>query len=258
MVHKNQVLKIANTIGLIVTVVVNGAANILPLNGVTTGELSDKYANLFTPAGYVFSIWSVIYTLLFAFVAYQFLFDDEKLQDDLGWSFVCSSFFNSIWIFLWHYEYLALSVVAMFGLLGSLIMIYQRLRVGLVQVPTRKLIMVHITFSVYLGWITVAPIANMTALLVGLGWPAFNNTAIYITSMILLVALLLTVINTYQRGDVAYAAVILWALGGILQKQLDTFLVPWVAGSSMIVLLVVLLLKKTGRLNSLPKPFKIL
>lgn len=242
-------LKIANTIGFIVTIIVNGAANALPLNGVTTGELSDIYGNLFTPAGYVFSIWGVIYVLLAAFTYYQFTADDAELHQKIGWLFVASSFFNSIWIFLWHYMYVALSLVAMFGLLACLILIYTRLEIGRTEVSPRKRNMVHTTFSVYLGWITVAPIANVAALLVDLGWEAYNTTAIYITAAMILIALVLTVVNTYIRGDIAYAAVIVWALGGIIQKQMNPWLIPWVAGFSIIVIIAALALKKTGRLG---------
>jgi len=249
MASNNQILKIANAIGFIVTIVVNGAANALPLNGVTTGELSDIYGNLFTPAGYVFSIWGVIYVLLAAFTYYQYTADDEELHQKIGWLFVASSFFNSIWIFFWHYMYVALSLAAMIGLLVCLILIYTRLEIGLTEVSPRKRNMVHTTFSVYLGWITVAPIANVAALLVDLGWNAYNTTAIYITVAMILIALVLTVLNTYIRGDIAYAAVLVWALGGIIQKQMNTFLIPWVAGFSIIVIIAALALKKTGRLG---------
>jgi hypothetical protein len=250
MASKNNILKIANAIGFLITLSVNAAANILPLNGVTTGELSDIYGNLFTPAGYVFSIWSVIYLLLGAFIFYQFTVNDEDLHEKVGWYFVLSCFFNSIWIFFWHYYYVALSVIAMFGLLGSLIQIYVKLGIGQVEVPPKKRYMVHTTFSVYLGWITVAPIANVAALLVDIGWNAYNTTAIYITSAMILIALVLTITNTYIRGDIAYAAVLVWALGGIVQKQLNTMLIPWVSGISIAVIILVLTAKKTGVLGS--------
>lgn len=249
MKETNALLKTANTIGFAVTVVVNAAANILPLNGVTTGELSDIYANLFTPAGYVFSIWSVIYTLLAAFIFYQMTVKDDELHKDIGLLFVISSLFNSLWIFLWHYEYILISVLVMLGLLGSLILIYTRLKIGLTDVSSKKLIMVHTTFSVYLGWITVATIANITALLVDFGFPAFDTRAIYLTSAMVLVAMVLTMINTCIRGDVAYAAVILWAQGGIVQKQIDTQIIPLAAGISIGVIILTLVLKKAGLLD---------
>lgn len=244
-----QMVKIANVIGFLVTIIVNGAANALPLNGVTTGALSDKYGNLFTPAGYVFAIWGVIYILLAAFTYYQYTENDQGLHEKIGWLFVASCFFNSIWIFFWHYEYLALSVLAMAGLLASLLLIYTRLEIGLVDVSRKKLLMVHTTFSVYLGWITVAPIANVAALMVAMGWEAYNITAIYSTAAMILIALLLTVINVYTRGDAAYAAVLVWALGGIVVKQMNTWLIPYIAGFSIIAIIAVVVLKKTGRLE---------
>jgi hypothetical protein len=137
----------------------------------------------------------------------------------------------------------------MAGILVCLILIYTRLEIGLEEVSKKKLYMVHTTFSVYLGWITVAPIANVAALLVANGWDGFNSTAVYITVAMILVALVLTLVNTYVRGDVAYAAVLIWALGGIVQKQLGTWLIPYVAGFSMIAIVVGLVLKKSGRLN---------
>lgn len=249
MSSNNKVLRISNIVAFIVTIIVNAAANILPLNGITTGELSDKYGNLFTPAGYVFSIWGVIYILLAAFTFYQYTENDEELHNKIGWLFVVSCFFNSIWIFLWHYEILSLSIVAIAGILVCLLLIYTRLRIGLVNVSKKKLYMVNSTFSVYLGWITVAPIANVAALLVANGWDGYNSTAVYITIAMIIVALVLTLVNTYIRGDVAYAAVIIWALGGIVQKQMNTGLIPYVAGLSIVAIIVGLVLKKTGRLN---------
>jgi hypothetical protein len=168
-----------------------------------------------------------------------------------GITFVASCFFNSIWMFLWHYEVILLSVVAMAGLLLCLIMIYTRLEIGLVSESKKKLYMVHTTFSVYLGWITVAPIANVAALLVANGWNGFNTMAIYITGAMIVVALVLTLVNTYVRGDVAYAAVIVWALGGIIQKQMNTWLIPYVAGFCMVIIIVGVVLRKTGKLGSL-------
>lgn len=249
MSSNNKILQISNIVAFVVTIIVNAAANILPLNGITTGELSDKYGNLFTPAGYVFSIWGVIYILLAAFTFYQYTENDEELHNKIGWLFVVSCFFNSIWIFLWHYEILSLSIVAIAGILVCLLLIYTRLRIGLVNVSKKKLYMVNSTFSVYLGWITVAPIANVAALLVANGWDGYNSTAVYITIAMIIVALVLTLVNTYIRGDVAYAAVIIWALGGIVQKQMNTGLIPIVAGFSIVAIIVGLVLKKTGRLN---------
>jgi hypothetical protein len=117
------------------------------------------------------------------------------------------------------------------------------------QCTSKKVIHGATTFSVYLGWITVAPIANIAALLVALGWDSHNITAICITVAIILIALLLTLINIYIRGDVTYAGVIVWALTGIIYKQLNTWLISYIAGFGIITILIIKILKKTDRLR---------
>jgi hypothetical protein len=123
-------------------------------------------------------------------------------------------------------------------------MIYLRLQIGLVDLSTKEVILTHAPFSIYLGWITVASIANVTTLLVSFGWPVFNTVATYITAVIILITLILTVINTYIRGDIGYAAVIVWALGGIIQNQINNWLIPWVAGLCIIIILLFLVYRK--------------
>lgn len=241
-------LRIGNIVAFLATIVVNSLANILPLNNITTGELSDFYGNLFTPAGYVFSIWGVIYLLIAVFSYYQYG-ADESIHKKIDVLFIISCLFNCIWIFLWHYQYVFLSLFAMFGILGTLIMIYMRLGIGVTDVTSKVRNMVHLPFSVYLGWITVAPIANVAAFLVGIGWNGFNQAAINMTVGMIVIAMALTLINTYTRGDVAYAAVIVWALGGILQKQMGTPLIPQTAAIAMVIIVIGIILKKMGRLG---------
>lgn len=241
-------LRIGNIIAFITTIAVNSLANILPLGGVTTGELSDFYGNLFTPAGYVFSIWGVIYLLLAVFSYYQYQ-ADEALHEKIDVLFIASCFFNIVWIFLWHYQYVLFSLFAMFGILGTLILIYLRLGIGVSDASTDERNRVHLAFSVYLGWITVAPIANVAAFLVSVGWNGFNQAAINMTVGMIVIAMALTLINTYTRGDVAYAAVLVWALGGIIQKQMATPMIPQIAGAAIVIIVLGVLFKKTGRLG---------
>ena len=169
-------LQVANILGYIGVVVVNILANALPLGGNTTGELSDAYPNLFVPAGYVFSIWGVIYLLLLAFTVYQAFPSrrGEEFQHKIGYFFVISCVLNISWIFLWHYEHVIPSVVLMFALLISLIMIYLRLDIGRGSPSKGERLWIHLPFSVYLGWITVAPIANVVAALVSINWNGFG------------------------------------------------------------------------------------
>ena len=114
-----KLLAIINTLGLILALVLNGLANALPINGKTTGELSDAYPNLFVPTGFTFAIWGVIYLTLFVFIVYQLIQAFSKggnAQDFLpkiSWFFLLSCIANASWIVAWHYQYLIVSLVIM-------------------------------------------------------------------------------------------------------------------------------------------------
>lgn len=216
-----------NTIGLVIALILNGLANALPINGKTTGELSDAYPNLFVPAGFTFAIWGVIYLALITFVIYQLIqafSKNEKIQDfipKIGWFFFLSCLANASWILAWHYQYIALSLGIMFCILGSLVVIYQNLEIGLKPVSTLEKWLVHVPFSIYLGWITVATIANVTALLVDFNWNGFNIAPEIWTVIVLIVGVLIGLMVVEKRKDVAYGLVIIWAYYGIFSKRMD-------------------------------------
>ena len=233
-------LRIGNVAAYLVTIIVNT----LPINGVTTGEVSGSYANLFTPAGYVFSIWLIIYLLMAGFTYHQYR-ADNGLHEKIDILFILSCLFNSAWVFLWHYRLLFLSLFAMLGLLGTLFLIYMRLDVGLARVSGDENWMVQVPFSVYFSWVTVASIANCVAFLVGVGWDGFNQAAINLTVGLIVVVMALTLINTYIWGDVAYAAVMVWALVGILVKQMGTPMIPETAGAAIVIIIIGVALKKS-------------
>ncbi len=241
---KKSFIQIGNIIAVILTVLVNTLAILLPLNGKTTQELSDKYQNLFVPAGFTFSIWSVIYILLFLFALYQGkdLLKTPKQQlvflDDINVLFIISSISNIGWIFAWHYEILALSLVFMIILLASLIVVYLKLNIGKSQANRNDKIFVHIPMSVYLGWITIATIANITAILVALGVEAFDLAAVAWTYVVLIVALLITTLMLVIRKDIPYSLVIIWATYGIFSKQLNAN--NEIAVMAMVIMVIVL------------------
>jgi tryptophan-rich sensory protein len=245
-----RVLQIVNIVAFLSTVVMNVLANALPLNGKTTAELSDMYPNLFVPAGYVFAIWGVIYLLLLGFTVYQA--SKKQRQEEflrrIGYYFALSAVANISWLFLWHYEQVLLSEVPMFVLLGSLIMIYIRLDVGRWERSREDRLLVSLPFSVYLGWITVAPIANVTAALVKLNWDGFGIGEATWTVLMIGIAVLLTGIVIYTRADIGYSLVIAWALGGIYAKQRA---IPSISTASLIGIVAILGLLAAVRLGFL-------
>ena len=219
-------LSILNVLGFLGVVIVNALAVTLPLNNKTTGELSDQYPNLFVPAGLTFSIWGVIYILLAIFVIYGLVVairkDSEKSSfiENIGILFLISCLANIGWIFAWHYEILALSLVLMLILLGSLITIYLRLRIGKADSTRTEKYVVHLPFSIYLGWITIATIANVTALLVDINWNTFGLSEPFWAIAVIIVGIAITLSVLFTRKDIFYCLVVDWALLGILLKRL--------------------------------------
>jgi len=218
----SSILRYANILFFALTVIVNSIVGSTTLiGGKNTAQISDANPTLITPAGYVFSIWGIIYILLGVFVVYQALPKQQgkDYQKKIGWLFVLSSLLNIVWLFLWQFEYLPLSVVIMFLLLASLILIYLRLGVGKSKVTMGERLAIHLPFSVYLGWITVASIANVSATLVSLNWDGFGISPEIWAALVVAVALIITVLMLITRKDVAYSLVIIWALVGIGVKQ---------------------------------------
>jgi len=219
-------LSILNVIGFLGTIVVNGLANALPINNKTTGELSDQYPNLFVPAGLTFSIWGLIYILLAIFVIYQVVVTFRKGEAGLdafrkiGYLFFLSSLLNIGWIFAWQYEIVPLSLVIMLLLLGCLLAIYIKLGVGKKGPSIKEQYLVHLPFSVYLGWITIATIANVTALLVDLNWNRFGLSEQFWAVAVIVVGIAITLSVLLRRQDIYYCLVVDWALLGILIKRL--------------------------------------
>ncbi len=206
-------------------ITMNVLANALPLNGRRTGEVSDAYPSLFTPAGVTFSIWGVIYLLLGLHVLYQLgLFRGtapdvgrSALLNRVGVLFAVSSLANVAWIFAWHYDVIALSAVLILVMLVCLILIADTLRVA--RLSTRERWFVGVPFSVYFGWITVATVANITVLLVSLKWDGFGISASVWATVIVLVAMAIGTTTMIYNRDVAYGLVLIWAYIGILIRQ---------------------------------------
>ena len=230
-------------LALVTTIAVNGLANALPLNNRTTGEISDQFPVYFVPAGYVFSIWGLIYLALAAYAIYQALpaqRENPRLHSIIE-PFALSCVANVAWLFLWHYEMFPLTLVAMLALLLLLIVIYLRLGIGRTQVSPAEKWMVHIPFSIYLGWVTVATIANVTTVLYYLGWNGWGAPQIWAAVMLIIGAVIASAMG-FTRGDAAYMLVVVWAFVGIAIKHAATSLVSvtaWVMAAMVAVMAVV-------------------
>ncbi len=250
---KDLLRQISVIVTIVGTLVVNVLANALPLNGVNTGQISDRFQVYFVPAGYVFSIWGLIYLGLIAFAIFQALpsqRENPRLRAT-GWWISLGGVANSVWIFLWHYEQFPLTVIAMLVLLATLMITYLRLGIGRTTVPAAETWAVRLPFSIYLGWITVATVANVTSLLDYLKWDGFGLAPEIWMVIVLAAVLAIAVLMNFTRRDVAYALVILWALAGISVKHaaVPAVAIPtWITfGLVALTLAVAFFLKRPGQ-----------
>lgn len=212
-------LRLGALVGYVIMIAVNYLAVSLPLAGRDTGAISDSYPNLFAPAGYAFSIWGLIYTLLGIYVIYQLTRKDDALLARVNQIFIVNALLNAAWLFAWHYNVIWLSVIIMLAMLATLIRIADITRTGVKTVKERWL--VRLPFSVYFGWITVATIANITVLLVSLGWNGFGLSEVFWTVLVLIVGAVIGSWRLMHDRCIPYGLVLLWAYGAILSKHLS-------------------------------------
>jgi len=236
-------LQIGNTLGFIFTLVMNSLGGSGLLFNNTIGGVSETYSNLFTPAGLTFSIWGVIYLLLGLFIIYQArgLFkekeEDKQFVEDIGYFFILISIWNPLWLIFWLAELILLSLIVMLLLLVSLILLYLKINRTENKFSSEQKFFVNLPFSLYLGWISIATIANVTIYLVSIEWNGFGLSPILWTVLIIIVALVLTSAVLITQADVAYASVYIWALIGIIIKQVGSY--PSIVLTCVIAIIIV-------------------
>lgn len=211
-----------NIAALVATLIINALSQIIPFNNQTAADIANRIPLFFLPANFTFSIWGVIYTGLIAFTLYQALPSQKEnpLVKRIGWWFVVTAIGNSTWLFLFHYNQFALSMVPMVLLLVALLAIHLRLGIGRETVSARDHWLIHVPMSIYLGWISVATIANATYVLYDFGWtdPASGQLA---TFVMLAIGAALAAAMVFLRRTPAFAFVVVWAFYGIYARQID-------------------------------------
>lgn len=215
-----KILAIANGIALIVTIVINYLSNAGGLNGNTMKTISDRYFNYFTPAGYAFSIWGLIYLGLLGFVFYSWRNlikerDEDSILLKIGWWFVVSCCANSLWVIVWLSDYTAISVLVMVVLLFSLFKIIVNTRMELDAHPLKKYLFVYWPFALYSGWVSVAIIANIAAWLTKIHWDGWGISTVTWTMIMICIAGLVNLFMIRTRNLREFGIVGIWALMAI-------------------------------------------
>lgn len=217
----------ANIISISVVVAFNAISQALPLNNQTSAEIANRFSNnLYFPANYAFSIWGIIYTFLLAFTVYQALPSQRENPHlrKIGYLFVVTSIFNILWLTCFHYNAFALSMAMMIGLLVTLLRIYFLLDIGGKAVSRATKWLIHVPFSLYIGWITAATVANASYVILGArGGNLLLDTDSTWAVVMLLVTGALGVFMSLTRRDYAYSLVVIWAVWAINVRHAESF-----------------------------------
>ncbi len=231
---KTQLLAYTNALFLAATIVINYLANHIPIGWMDTRQLSSLYPTLFVPAGFTFSIWILIYLLLLGFVVMQIMDLYEKrpqwFTEIIGPWFIISSLANIAWVFAWHHQYVFLSLIIMIILLISLIVIMNKItakRFCVINQRTRVKqcvwcdfkILIYAPISIYLGWVSIATIANIAIVLHAMEWGMRGLSKVFWTIVVILFATGLGLTAIYKKSNVPFAFVIVWAFYGIYAKR---------------------------------------
>lgn len=244
-----KLLSIANALALIITLAINYLSNTGIFNGNTMETVSDSYANLFTPAGYAFSIWGLIYLGLLAYVVYtgrSAFSGKEELPElrQIGWWFVISCLANSFWVLAWLYNYTAISVLLMILLLFSLLKIIMNTRMELDYHPIKKYLFIFWPFAFYAGWVSIALIANISAWLTKIGWNGWGFSEVTWTLIMICIAGLINIYMVWKRNLREYALVGIWGLVAVAIGNSDggtEAIVYGCYGMSLIILVFIVL-----------------
>lgn len=212
-------------------IAVNALANILPINGYNTGQISAFYPNAFVPAGFTFSIWGVIYTLLLTYtIAYTFFTMQRNAPksviefiDKVHSFYLLTCVLNMAWVIAWHYLQIEVSVIIMYLFLVTLIQLFLKSRPALNLLTDTQQFLLNTPFMVYLGWIAVATIANSTALLVAYQWSGFGIDPVYWSAIMIGIATFIGIVFIRKYKSIAFSVVLIWAFIGIHVSQGKTY-----------------------------------
>lgn len=219
-------LKYINAIAYAAMLALNGIANFAKLGGSNTGGVSEKYANIFTPAGWTFAIWGAIYGLLLIFVIAPFVKPTGSvaaLQEKLGGWFMLSCLLNMAWMLTWHYNKIWASELIMLALLGTLIIMFYKFTFSsaLPDSMEKGLSWGSAGLTMYFTWICIAAIANTMVLFTSLGIDGFGTLMTTLSVSMLIIASFVLSALTMSSGNWLIGVSGIWAYAGVISKQLS-------------------------------------
>lgn len=208
-----------NLVLFLATLCINALGAFGVINGMSQKEVSDTYPTLITPSASTFSIWGVIYLLLFIALVFMIVKHKEdrteRLIDTISLPFWAASVANIFWIVTFSLEWIGISTLLILALVISLSVLNGRLKApdGLGQRIN------VLAFGLYNGWLIIATVVNVAAFLVQQQWNGFGLDAGTWAVIILIVALFVTLLIQFRLRNAALTLPLAWASFGIWQEH---------------------------------------
>ncbi|WP_010227297.1 hypothetical protein [Gillisia marina] len=227
---------VLNLLSVLFAIMMSYFSQILELNNNTIRKLSLENDTLFTPSGFTFSIWGVIYIGLIVMAGHQLYKtfigdDDDGLNFKTGPWFIIANVANALWVVVWLYEYAFLSVILMLIILFSLIKLILINNMERWDAPFKTIAYFWWPICLYSGWITVATIANISSVLVNYKWDGWGLNEVLWANIMIVVAVIINLLMIYTRNMREFALVGVWAFVGIYFKNIEA--IPNVAYVAM-------------------------
>ena len=204
------ILVLVATIG---TIVFNGLAATGYINGVTPEVISGKYPTVLTPAGYAFTIWSLIYVGMLAFSIYQLLPANIAKYSRVRSLYIISCVLNCAWIFFWHRDQIGVCLAIILALLATLLLLCIKLKEQ--ATPTDSLCS-KAPFGIYFGWVTCASIVNFAIFIAYMGWGQISAA---VGCIFIVFAAVCAIVVRWRLTNYLYPLAVAWALTAIAVKQ---------------------------------------
>lgn len=238
---KDSTRQIGVVCATIVMIVINTLGDLIPYNGITSREVGDQFEVYFSPSNYTYAIWGLIIAGLIAYSIFQALPSqkEDPFLRKIGWLYVASCVVNSGWMVFWHYKNFFLTLVVIFILMISLIVIYRQLNIGKEKVRPGMRFFVHLPFSIYLGWITLTMFGNITYFLHSIGWDGLGLDQRIWAVVLIVLSVVMAELIAFNRQDLAFLAVFIWTFAGIAQAQYGISPVFEAACAAIIFILII-------------------
>lgn len=238
-VKSNRKLAIIDLILFLISLGVNYLGASGAINNMSQKDVSLKYTTLITPANFAFSIWGLIYSLIFITLVY-FIIKSNDIKISRGIEiisplFIITCIFNIFWIISFSYELIALSSIFILAILISLMLLIEKINKFRDEISKNLL---GLTFTLYASWVFIASIINISVFLTKINWSGFGISYSVWTIIILIIAILLVSLYSYIYKNAIFPSGVAWGFFAIYSSYNNGKFTPPLSNQIMSILIL--------------------